>query len=611
MCGFAGYLAFRRIEPEVLAWREYSLQALRRRGPDDIGEWSDECCWLGFRRLSILDLSEGGHQPMHSHDGRSVIVYNGELYNYRELAAKLTSKGTQFRSRSDTEVVLEYLNRFGASALNEFNGMFGLGLYRRDAKRILLAGDHAGIKPLYYLHTEDGVAFCSQYNILIKHPWARSLSVSQAAFALCVRMGYVPAPYGLLEKTHALGAGCFIEIGAEGISQEGAYYEFPRHPHTGPPATVDELDAAIRNSVRRQLVSDVPVGIFLSGGIDSPLVAAQTTKVTTAELPAFTIGTEDAFFNESVPAAQYARELGLRHHLRTISGGEVLGLLDDVLDAQSEILCDNSLFPTLLLCATAREKVTVALSGDGGDELFWGYFGRFASVIRMAHEFEQPRSVRQARWYLKRFLSIGSATYNLRYANIGELYRQKHSRFSDDHLGELLDADLQWPSEYQLFDFDGVEPGETAAWLRWNEFVSHLKMILLKVDRASMYHSLEVRVPLLDREVLEVASRAVWHECLDLDAEVGKLPLRNVLSRYCSFQTTEKKGFSVPMDEWLRGPLREVLYDRLVNRSDLLGMPLNRKAVMDIVTKHERGPISRVPQLWQLLNISLWLDHHL
>src|SRR5215471_11976912 len=404
MCGILGQITFssrgRPVQREEISPRLIALMA--RRGPDDEGFWSDgRQCVLAFRRLAILDLSGNAHQPMLTPDGRYALVYNGEVYNFRELRRELEQRGVQFHSKGDTEVVLHALAHWGNRALDRFNGMFALGFYDTLERRLILARDHAGIKPLYYMLTPEGLVFASQYDQIIAHGWARHLGVSPEALALYLRLGYIPAPYALLEDTYMLEPGSWLEVSGENRVRHGQFFEFSfPEPNLRGEDAFEAVDAAVTSAVRRQLVSDVPLGTFLSGGIDSPLVTAKMRAVSNGTVRAFTIGTSGDHLDESADAAAYAHEIGVEHVVEHVTSDTPLQMLDDVVAACGEPFADYSIFPTMLVSRLARQQVKVMLSGDGGDELFWGYFDRFASVLEKLIELSQPQHVESARWHL-------------------------------------------------------------------------------------------------------------------------------------------------------------------------------------------------------------------
>lgn len=613
MCGISGELQFHdgpARDDETVA-RLSSLMA--RRGPDDSGTWRDgDRAWLTFRRLAILDLSPAGHQPMLSPDGRFALVFNGEIYNFVELRDELERGGVRFRSTGDTEVVLQALAHWGTSALDRLNGMFALGLYDRRERSLLLARDHAGIKPLYYLHVPQGIYFASQYDQIMAHPWRNGLPVSSDGLALYLRLGYIPAPYAILENTFMLGPGSWLRVDGNGEIDRGVYYAFPRRtaPDLSGREAYEAVNEAVGNAVRRQMVSDVPLGAFLSGGIDSPLVVAKMRVAAGRPVRAYTIGSAGSALDESADAAAYARQLGVEQVLEQFAPNDALDWLDEAIAACGEPFADYSIFPTLLVSHLARRDMTVMLSGDGGDELFWGYPERFGSVLGAAADFRRGHWQRSARWAARRFAGWGDGHENLRWPTIGRWYRQKHTRLAETTLGSLFAAPPPWPAAFELFDYEGWEPDETADWLRWNEFVGHLSMVLLKVDRASMRNSLEVRVPMLDREVIAVAARVDWQSCLDLDGNTGKLPLRWALGQHIPHQTHAKRGFAIPMADWLRGPLRDVFREKVLSRSDLLGLEINRPAMENLLADHLSGRADVNRSLWTLLSLALWQERH-
>jgi asparagine synthase (glutamine-hydrolysing) len=369
------------------------------------------------------------------------------------------------------------------------------------------------------------------------------------------------------------------------------------------------VDAAVTQAVRRQLVSDVPVGTFLSGGIDSPLVAAKAKAATDCGIRCFTIGTNGDELDESGDAEAYAQQLGVEHIVEHVTPRMALEMLDDVVDSCGEPFADYSIFPTMLIARLARRQVKVILSGDGGDELFWGYPSRLVPPLKYGAEFRQPQWVRTLRWGAARFANNSSRS-DLRHRSIGAYYRAAHSRIKEITLRNVLVDVPLWPSDFAGFTYNGCEPDDTAQWLRWNEFVAHLTMVLLKVDRASMYHSLEVRVPLLDKEVIKVAARIDWRSCLDVESQVGKFPLRHCLARHVSRQTHAKRGFEAPMREWLGGPLSNVFHERVMKRKEILGLPIRHHKLRRMFQQHVANEANHTRSLWTLLSLVLWEEKH-
>lgn len=613
MCGIAG--VFTR-NPDALAHAPAvaAMTALMvRRGPDDEGHWSDgRHAVFGFRRLSILDLSPAGHQPMTSADGNAALVFNGEVYNFRELRRDLERDGARFRSSGDTEVVLQALSRWGKDALRRFNGMFALAYFDVRERRILLARDPLGIKPLYYLTCSEGLAFGSQFDQIIRHPWCDRSAVDPEVLGLYLRLGYVPAPYGLFRGTHQVRPGHWVELGVGGEARSGSYYRFDDVGGTrvrGADA-IDMVAEAVSNAVKRQTVSDVPVGAFLSGGIDSPLVAGLMQRESSSPVPAFTIGTTDLTLDESEVARGYARQLGVDHSARSFDDQSALGYLDDVASAYGEPFADSSAFPSLMLSQMTRERVTVVLSGDGGDELFWGY-PRFSKWLRARSLFRLPRAARLAIYAAGRATRRGWPPQGVKFPTLGDWYLSGQSGLHSPDLARLCPEALGVPDSFQTYRLGNV-PSEAglASWMRKAELECHLPMILLKMDRASMYHGLEVRVPLLDLEVVEAAARVSHEDCLR--DGVGKRPLRASLERLVDPATvpTRKAGFSIPMTAWLRGVLRPRFEELLLDRDTYPNGLFNRAALKRLYEGHLAGR-DRHRGLWTLLALQMWSDRHL
>lgn len=610
MCGIAGEL---RYQPGSTGadWAEIS-KLMRRRGPDDDGLWDDAHCTLAFRRLAILDLSARGHQPMIDPTGRYVLVFNGEIYNFRELRTDLKARGVTFSSSGDSEVLLKALIYWDIAALERLNGIFALAFYDNVEKTLLLARDHAGIKPLYFMQDERGIVFGSQFNQILRHPWSATHEIDDDALRLYLRHSYIPAPFAMLSRTSMLDQGCWIRFAADGKTQNGSYWSFPYplEPTLRGNEAMEAVDSAIQDAVQRQMISDVPVGAFLSGGIDSPLIVAKILETGHSRIRTYTIATDDATSDESDDARLYAAELGVDHVVETITSSDALSLLPDVIESQSEPFGDYSIFPTMLVSKFSSQEFKVMLSGDGGDELFWGYPDRSAELIRFAPQFRSPYTLRLLRSRLREMLGRGKAS-SLNQRSIGDWYRIRHTCLKRGWLQRVFPEINDRHEEFEGFDYAGFDQDEAAQWLRLNEYRHHLTMVLLKVDRASMHFSQEVRVPLLDKEVVQTAAQVDWSSCLSLDSKLGKQPLRNALARHVRHQTRAKRGFESPMSDWLRDPLREQFEDLVMNRDDFLGQRIDKGALRMLYDQHLSGAEDHAMGLWPLLSLALWQDHHL
>jgi asparagine synthase (glutamine-hydrolysing) len=490
--------------------------------------------------------------------------------------------------------------------------MYALALHDRDEQQLLLARDHAGIKPLHYAVTPCGIVFGSQYDQLVAHPWLRDARYEPGALGLYLRFGFVPAPYGLHAGTRQVEPGQWLVVSRDGRMRSGRSCELARWqpPTLAGDEAIEAFDAAFSRAVARHLIADVPAGVLLSGGIDSPLVAAEARR--NGPLPGFTIGVDDPAHDEADDAQRYAAELGLEHIVERVGSADVLGLVDDLAQASTEPTADHSMIPTLLVSRLARRHVKVVLSGDGGDELFWGYPSRFASAIAQAPYFGWPRLARMAAVGARRAFDRSVPTRDvLDYDTLGRLYQRKHTITSEQDLARVFPTLPGLPPEFTAFEFDGIDIDQTAQWVRWNEFHIHLSRVLAKVDRASMFHSLEVRVPLLDREVIDIAWRTDWRTCLDPETRVGKRVLRRALARRVRHQTSAKRGFSVPIHSWLAGPLRPLLEELVLSRDELAGLPIDRRALAGITQQLAAGDKSKGWGLWMLLSFALWERTHL
>lgn len=618
MCGICGVYA-----PDTAAGSLEAAEAvqsmtrlLARRGPDDVGYWADPDghVQLGFRRLAIIDLSAAGHQPMVSGDGQSVIVYNGEMYNYLELRRELTAKGISFRSQSDTEVVLEALNYWGIAALERFNGMFALAWYHLGQRELLLARDHAGIKPLYYLREPDTkrLVFASQYNCLLHTPWKKPETIRSDVLTLYLQIQHVPAPYGLLEHTHQLKPGHYLLVRADGSTETRSWWSLPRTttPDLNRALVLDMLHDTLDDAVKRQRIANVPLGVFLSGGIDSPLVTAFARAQTDSSLLAYTIGSPGWKQDETADAQAYAQKLDVDFQLRTIDDQSAVQLLQAVAEAQTEPLGDFSIIPTLLVSQAARTKLTVALSGDGGDELFFGY-ERPLSLLRSGSDFRFPLVVRKGLYGLGKYGLIPKRSGAIIADDPGAYYFGVNAHLGRKDYERLVPSAPSVPSDFGIYNFEQYRGlHDLACFSRWAEYYGQLQRVLKKVDMASMYHSLEVRVPILDRKVIDLSLRIDPFD--SMYNGVRKAPLRDLLGRFVPPDTipTQKRGFGVPLGDWLRGGLRPVVEDMLYSSDVYPSGWFDRRAVEAYCREHFDGTADHKWGIWTLLALQLWYRQH-
>ena len=610
MCGVAGVLdetGSRDIERHVIAMTE----TLQHRGPDASGYWTDLDAGvaLGHRRLSVVDLSANGAQPMQSACGQVVLIYNGEIYNAPDLRTELERAGRRFRGHSDTEVIVEACAHWGVRATAQrLIGMFAFAAWDRSSRQLTLVRDHLGIKPMYWGKLGSLFAFGSELRSLRAHPsW--NPQVDRDSLATFMRYSCVPAPYSIYRGIWKLEPGCLLTVQRGSDPRVERYWdviavstEAKRKPFAGTATeAIDELERLLKDAVGRALVSDVPLGAFLSGGLDSSTVVAMMQVQSSRSVKTFTIGFGEGGYNEAEDAKRVAACLGVDHTEIYINSADMLSIVPALSSIYDEPFADPSQIPTSLISRVARKHVTVALSGDGGDELFAGYtrylwadkYWRLATTL--------PRSVREG--LTRSIACISPRTWDRLASIVPRRYRPRHfgekvhkaaDSFSQSSLaGYYSSVIAKWDRPLEILPLSialrtrGEDSAldapldETVDRLRLMDVLTYLPDdVLTKVDRASMIVALETRVPLLDRRVVEFA----WSlpKELLIHNGVGKWLLRQVLYRYVPKALLErpKTGFSVPLGEWLRGPLRDwaedLLSERALAHSGLEPKPVRR-----------------------------------
>ncbi len=564
MCGIAGLWTFGGAGEDALAAEAWTMAGtLHHRGPDDEGVWSDASAGIafGFRRLSILDLSPNGAQPMTSPSGRYVVVFNGEIYNHRRLRLEVGSR--ELRGHSDTEILLACIDEWGLdAAVERFIGMFAFALWDRGERRLFLVRDRLGVKPLYYRATHTGLSFASELKAL------GCSEIDRGALALYVRYGYVPAPWSMFEGVKKLPPGSILTIDSAGTTRMRTYWNASRvAEHAAANRfrgseddAVVELESLLSDAVRLRLISDVPLGLFLSGGLDSPLIAALMMREA-GSVSTFTIGFE-GMPSEAPAARTVARHLGTNHTEEIISADDVLAAIPLIMGIYDEPLGDSSSVPTFLVSRLARQHVTVALSGDGGDELFGGYHRYFLGQRLTKRVARVPRPLRRPLGVALRGAAMLPSPGNLadRLRGFGSaLTLDPIARFEQEigpAMVEVVDAP---PRDFVLNVRDSwPELDDPVELMMYLDAVSYLPDdILAKVDRASMAVSLEVREPLLDHRVGELA----WSLPVSMKVgdSQGKRVLRRLVRRFVPEEIVDrdKQGFGLPIEGWLHGPLRD------------------------------------------------------
>lgn len=629
MCGIAGLL-----DP-TLAGDSGSLVALGRamtagiahRGPDGEGIWVDAPTGLvlAHRRLAILDLSEAGRQPMVSADGRFVITFNGEIYNFRDMRRHPAVSGVAWRGHSDTEVVLESVSRRGLDAtLSDMNGMFALALWDNHEGKLHLVRDRIGIKPLFFARNGSRFLFGSELKALTPAGLVRDLDPS--AIAAFLRFGYVPAPFGIYRDLEKVMAGEIVTIGPDGNTVRRNYWSlsevatrgFNNPLNASDEEATDALDALLQDAVSRQMISDVPLGAFLSGGVDSSTIVAMMAATHSGSVRTFSIGFPDLGFDEAPYAAAVARHLGTQHTELTCTAAEALALVPDMPDMFDEPFADSSQIPTHLVSALTRRSVTIALSGDGGDELFAGYNRYVIAGQHWPRIARIPRPLRVAAGTV--LGAIPPALTDLLFGRFTGVPPQPGDKLVKAASVLGLDAEGLYkrlislapePSLHIAAPERGnpVSPPTDLGLIDRMRFIDTLTYlpddILQKVDRASMAVSLEARPPFLDHRVVEFAWR-LPERFLIRDGR-SKWLLRNVLDRYVPPALIERRkmGFGIPLAQWLRGPLREWAGD-LLGARDYGGGLLSPAPARRLWAEHISGRRNHAYQLWALLMFEAW-----
>jgi asparagine synthase (glutamine-hydrolysing) len=575
----------------------------KKGGPDSTDYYTNDYVQFGFNRLAIMDVTSKGNQPFVSESGRYVLMLNGEVYNYKEIQKQFNLG--EIKSGSDAEVVLKLIEKKSfEKAIHELNGMFAISCLDSVERKLYLARDFAGIKPLFYSNTPQGMVFGSQFNQLLKHPWCKNWSWSKVGLSEYLQFGYMLPPHTLAAGVYQLNVGEYLVYSVDSQTHERKEYQ-RFYKQAGHISELDEdaskmIEKAITSAVERQMVADVRLGVFLSGGVDSALIAAKAREIN-PNITAVTLGFDDNKYDESKKAIEYAKHLKIKyHHVEQFSSKRLLEIIDSHFEDMPEPIADYSSLPTYLVSKVARKTNTVMLSGDGGDELFWGYprhltFANSAPYFRIPGKL--PRNV------VKNVLKskgknitgfLGES--NLGNANMAfQSYIEPQSVFS--YLGkfELSQGTLDG------YKFNGTTPSNSLNYLRRNEYYFHLQKILTKVDRMSMANSIEVRVPLLDKQVIE-ASEHLFSELGGSHVNL-KHVLKEELFRYLPQELVEiqKKGFTPPLVQWVEKDLRLDI-EEVLKSSDLINH--------DLLTSYYQSRSVSVEHLWTVYVLLRWVKQN-
>jgi asparagine synthase (glutamine-hydrolysing) len=630
MCGISGFIDFNKTTNQQIL--EKMNRTMAHRGPDGegYGIYNNEIATvgLGHRRLSIIDLSNAGSQPQTF--GSLHITYNGEVYNYAEIKAELELKGHHFNGHSDTEVILHAYAEWGSTALQKFIGMFAFVIYDDEKNKIFACKDRAGVKPLFYYWKDGLFLFASELKALVQHPdFTKEINLNAAAAYM--QFGYVPTPHCIFKNTHKLKPGHFLEFDISSRKMETHQYWSVYDAYNKPvlkidfPEALKETEKLLTNAFQYRMVSDVPVGVFLSGGYDSTCVTALLQKNNTEKIKTFTIGVPDVGLNEAPFAKEIAARLGTDHTEYYCTQKEALEIVPQLPYFYDEPFADSSAIPTTLVSKIAREKVTVALSADAGDEVFAGY-NRYDYVMRYGKQLQRiPSFLRNSAAAMMNVISANSIPvlnkkylFHSRYEKIKSLLKNPSEQnillslskqMADDDITDLF----KQPIGILTTGFDSKELKEeyrsTLSYIMAIDYQTYLlDDILQKVDRAGMSVSLEGREPFLDHRIIE------WAAQLPMEYKYNKCNkkyiIKEIVHKYLPKEMMDrpKMGFGIPIAEWLQNDLKQFV-DTYFAESFILKQGIfNKEEIQRIKKSFYQGKIERAEKIWYLLMFQMWYD---
>lgn len=630
MCGICGIVKNNKQDVQESTLRSMN-DAIIHRGPDDQGYWTGDGCGLAMRRLSIIDVA-GGHQPITNEDGTIWVVFNGEIYNFKSIRDELTSKGHIFKTCSDTEVLVHLYEELGENMASKLNGIFAFALWDRKKQQLMLVRDRVGVKPLHYSLTSEGLIFASEIKAILKNPSIRK-SLDLISFNQYLTYEYIPAPRTIYAGIKKLMPGHML-IYKNGEVEEKEYWRLsfnkPDSKNLRLPEILENIEFLIADSISLQKISDVPLGVFLSGGVDSSLITYFLSKITKQKIQTFNVGFSEASFDESNYAKNVAKYLGTDHHELMFTPQHALETINDVSQLLDEPLADGSLIATHFLSKFTKQNVTVALSGDGGDELFGGY------ITYIAHQIARfiPKGLGPSLYNLSKLLPVSdeniSFDFKIKRFSAGLAYdvpqrhqvwmgsfdpSEKTSLLSNNMLELMQHPNLKdienitfEPIVKALNNFDGDDYMNR---ILYQDMLFYLgNNMFYKVDQASMNNSLEVRVPLLDHRLIEyVCSLPGNLKVKGLDL---KYLLKTVTRKYLpeNIVNYKKKGFGIPMAKWLKGPLMDMgnhYFD--TERIKKAGI-FNPKTVNNLWQDHLSNKADNRKYLWTLLVFEMWCDNY-
>lgn len=610
MCGIYGeYFPNRTLSSKQSFEAINNLAQLR--GPDSTGYWTDKKdCQLGFRRLAIIDLSSDGNQPMVSLNGRWIMVFNGEIYNYLELKEELLHANYKFKGHSDSEVLVNCFEHFGIeSTLDKIDGMFAIALFDTLDKSLYLIRDFAGIKPLFYGLHNGNLVFGSQYNQIVTNDLIDETKLDLEVLKLYLRMHYMPAPYGIIKNTFQVEPGQVVKISKDQKIQKWLYWQFPDLDElslvTNQEEALDLIATSLEESVEKEMMSDVPLGSFLSGGIDSPLITYYTTKYKKDTI-AYTMGSDSKKHDESKDAGVYAKAIGCNFILDKMTSVNASEILETSTSQLYEPFADFSLIPTFNIAKSAKTNCTVMLSGDGGDELFFGY-NRFRSILK---NFPYRNWPLKYLWYgLDRlFFKNTHLNGNLLASSFGKAHQNLHSRTSENTIHRIFPklSGLVM-KEMDCYKYsDGKNKLALLHAMRKAEFYGMMQKTLTKVDRMSMANSMEVRVPFLSKSFVETALKI--HPNLSY-GKTKKKDILKILLRKLIHQSpidNRKRGFSIPLTQWLKEDLKNPVRHQIFNELFINAFNISSSELKLIWEEHQNGIKDHKWLIFSLYSLAIW-----
>jgi len=592
------------------------LELSRNRGPDSQGySTNDKNFQFGFNRLSILDLSGNGNQPIQSPSGRYTMVFNGEIYNHFELRKTLPRNKYIFKGSGDTESLIACFDNFGIeNTVSKLDGMFAIGIYDHKKSLIHLIRDFAGIKPLHFGLKEGVLVFASQYNQISRHIKFCNENIDEEILKLYLTLHYIPSPYGILKNTYSVNPGEIVTFNSHGIKKTLTYWSFPDYNSNDFQSSnqLNDIEEKLEAAVKTELTSDVPLGSFLSGGVDSPLISYYANKNIKGDFNTFSMGSDSNVHDESMQAKLYAQSMGSNHHSTYMTAKNSLEVLDKAVESVGEPFGDYSIIPTWQVSKLAKKEVTVALSGDGGDELFFGY-DRFQSVAKNHSLWGKP--------FWMRFLTKGidKLAFNGKHFNDGLListpgyaHQGLHSRFSNSMINKLIPEmnKINFPKTFDLYNYENPRTQQELLYnIRKVEFYGMMQKTLMKVDRASMDHGLEVRVPFLHKPFIETILQININDHDPMGRR--KKLLHKLLNKcYPSIGTQKiKMGFSIPLTTWIKQEYKNPFKEMILDSSFYNSLGFEKGVLENMFTAHINGNADFKWPLFTLYSLAIWMKN--